>query len=198
MTGHPPAGGRPLRRLARLLIRPNKLRRPSDRVEGAFVFLLIVAFLAAVAAAPYLGQRFYQSQRATAAPLHDVVAVLSQSGPADSNLAGDGQAAARWRAPDGQERSGVLSTVIAPAIWGATVGERVQVWVTRSGIPSPPPPGGLELAFTSVVIAFGAACGAGVVLLICYWLGRLILDRRRLAAWESAWSLTGPRWSSHR
>lgn len=198
MTGHARAGGRPLRRLARLLIRPNKLRRVSDRVEGGFVLLLIVAFLAAVAAAPYLGQRFYQSQRATAAPLRDVVAVLTQSGPTNSDLAGDGQATARWRAPDGLERSGVLSTVIAPAIWGASAGERVELWVTRSGEPSPPPPGTLELAFTSVIIAIGAASGAGVALLICYWLCRLILDRRRMAAWETAWSLTGPRWSSHR
>lgn len=198
MTGEAPVGGRLPRRPVRLLIRPNKLRRSSDRVEGAFVLLLIVTFLAAVAAAPYLGQRFYQSQRATSAPLREVVAVLSQTGPTDSDLAGDGQATARWRAPDGQQRSGVLSTVIAPAIWGASAGERVQVWVTWSGEPSPPPPGTLELAFTSVVIAIGAACGTGVALLICYWLGRLILDRRRMAAWESAWSLTGPRWSSHR
>ena len=27
---------------------------------------------------------------------------------------------------------------------------------------------------------------------------RLVLDRRRLAAWASAWSLTGPRWSTRR
>jgi hypothetical protein len=25
-----------------------------------------------------------------------------------------------------------------------------------------------------------------------------VLDRRRLAAWESAWSLTGPRWTTRR
>ncbi len=28
---------------------------------------------------------------------------------------------------------------------------------------------------------------------VCYGLCRLVLDSRRLAAWESAWSLTGPR-----
>jgi hypothetical protein len=33
-------------------------------------------------------------------------------------------------------------------------------------------------------------------LLVCYGLCRLVLDRRRLAAWESAWSLTGPRWTT--
>jgi hypothetical protein len=42
-------------------------------------------------------------------------------------------------------------------------------------------------------LAAGAAVAgrAGVALLICYALCPLVLDRRRLAAWESAWSLTG-------
>ncbi len=31
-----------------------------------------------------------------------------------------------------------------------------------------------------------------MALLICCALDRLALDRRRLAAWESAWALTGP------
>jgi hypothetical protein len=40
--------------------------------------------------------------------------------------------------------------------------------------------------------------GAGVVFVIFYALWRLALDRRRLAVWESAWSLTGPRWTTRR
>ena len=42
-------------------------------------------------------------------------------------------------------------------------------------------------------LAAGAAVagGAGIALLISYALCRLALNRRRLAAWESAWSLTG-------
>jgi hypothetical protein len=35
---------------------------------------------------------------------------------------------------------------------------------------------------------------AGLALLLVYALCRLVLDRRRLAAWESAWDRTGPRW----
>jgi hypothetical protein len=52
--------------------------------------------------------------------------------------------------------------------------------------------------FNSVALAFGAVLGAAIVLLICYWLGRLALDRRRVAAWASEWSLTGPRWTTRR
>ena len=49
-------------------------------------------------------------------------------------------------------------------------------------------------------LASGAAVagGAGIALLISYALCRLALDRRRLTAWESAWSLTGPRWTTRR
>jgi hypothetical protein len=42
------------------------------------------------------------------------------------------------------------------------------------------------------------AGGAGLALLACYGLCRLVLDRWRLAAWESSWSLTGPRWTTRR
>ena len=50
----------------------------------------------------------------------------------------------------------------------------------------------------ALAVGAGAAGGAVAALLICYALCRLALDRRRLAAWESAWSLTGPRWTTRR
>jgi hypothetical protein len=46
--------------------------------------------------------------------------------------------------------------------------------------------------------ATSVAGGAGMAVLVCYGLCRLVLDRRRLAAWESAWSQTEPRWSTRR
>lgn len=185
-------------RLARLLIGPNRLRRPSDRVEGLLAVLLAAAFLAAVAAAPSFGEHLYQSQRADAAQLHGATAVLTQSGPSDNYVTGEGAANARWRAPDGRRQKGVLTTVIAPGIWGAAAGARVQVWLTDSGQPENPPVGAAQTMFTSVVLAISAVLGAAITLLICFWLGRLALDRRRLAAWTSEWSLTGPRWTTRR
>jgi hypothetical protein len=192
------AVGGPVQRLARLFIAPNKLRRPSDRIEGAVAVLLSVVFLTAVAAAPWLGVRFYQSQRADASGLRPAVAVLTQAGPADVFLPISGEAAARWRAPDGQRRSGFLTTMTAPGIWGAPAGARVQVWLTRSGQPEIPPSGPWEVGFVSVMVAIGAACCGGIVVFICYWLCRLALDRRRLAAWASEWSVAGPRWTTRR
>ena len=198
MAGEAREATSPWRRLARLLIGRNKLRRPADRIEGAVVVLLLAAFVTAVAAAPIFGAAIYQSQRAATARLRPAVAVLSQNGPYDGGTTGDGQALARWQAPDGQHVSGYLNTETAPGIWGSPAGTRVQIWVTRSGEPTAPPPGATVVLFTAIVIAISAACGAGIALIVCYWLCRLVLDRRRLAAWESAWALTGPRWTTRR
>ena len=185
-------------RLARLLIGRNGLRRPSDRLEGLLVALLAAAFLAALAAAPYFGERLYQSQRAGAAQLHAATAVLTQNGPSDNDVTGEGEATARWRAPDGRQQTGILSTTTAPGISGADTGARVRVWLTDSGTPQAPPVSAAESMFSSVVLATGSLLGAAVVLLICYWLGRVAVDRQRLALWASEWSLTGPRWTTRR
>jgi hypothetical protein len=198
MPGEAGGAARAWRRLARLLMGRNKLRRPSDRIEGAVALLLSAAFLAAVIAAPVFGAAIYRSQRAAAARMHPAVAVLAQNGPYDGGVAGDGQALARWPVPGGRQRSGLLTTQTAPGIWGASAGTRVPVWLNASGEPAEPPPGATVVLFTAIVIAISAACGAGIALILCYWLFRLVLDRRRLAAWESAWALTGPRWTTRR
>jgi len=46
------------------------------------------------------------------------------------------------------------------------------------------------------VLTIAAVLGTAIVLLTCYALGRLAIDRRRLAKWTSEWSLTGPRWTT--
>jgi hypothetical protein len=198
MTGKCRAAARPLRWLARLLITPSRLRRRSDRIEGAIVVLLSAAFLAAAAAAPLIGARFYHAQRAQAAELHPATAVLTQNGPTSTSLAPGGQAAARWRAPDGQLRSGMLSASSVPLLWNARKGDRVAVWLTASGQPQSQPPGPFGALLASIVITAAIVSIAAIAAFSFYWLGRLALDRRRLAAWASEWGATGPRWTTRR
>ncbi|HUA30439.1 MAG TPA: hypothetical protein VMC03_16270 [Streptosporangiaceae bacterium] len=191
-------GERAVRRSARMLIGRNELRRSCDRVEGTMVALLLAAFLVVIAGAFVLGTHIYARQRAEAARLHPSLAVLTQSGPYNTGLNVVGETTARWDAPGGRARSGMLTTVNTPGIWDAKAGQRVQVWLTAAGQPVAPPPGATEVMFTAIVIGFSAACGAGAVLLGGYGLTRLLLDRRRAAAWESAWELTGPQWTPRR
>jgi hypothetical protein len=189
---------RRMSRLVRWLAGRNVLRRPVDRIEGAVLVALSAAFLVAVAVASLLGAHTYQSQRAASASLRPAVAVLIQAGPPYGSLAHLGQAEARWRDPGGGEQSGVLTTVTTPGITGAAAGARIPVWLDRSGQPGAPPGGQVAMTVNALAVGAAAAGGAGIALLIFYALCRLALDRRRLAAWESAWSLTGPRWSTRR
>jgi hypothetical protein len=196
-----PARARPRRisRLVRWLAGRNTLRRPVDRIEGTVLVALAAAFLVAMAVASVIGVHTYQSQRAASAGLHPVVAVLSQAGPLSyGSLAQRGQAEARWRDPGGSEQAGVLTTATAPEILGAAAGARIPVWLDRSGHPVAPPGGQVAMIVNALAASAQVAGSAGITLLVCYGLCRLVLDRRRLAAWESAWSLTGPRWTTRR
>lgn len=188
-----------IQRLARLLAGRNPLRRPHDRVEGATMVVLTVAFLAAMAWPSFLGARLYQSQLAAAAQLRPATAILTHNGPRpDIRLVPTGQVLAHWTGPGGHEKSGVLEAVTTPGISGAVAGTRVRVWLNRLGQPVAPPPGRALMMVGAVLTALAVAAGIAAALLIPYWLCRLALDRRRLAAWESAWALTGPRWTSRR
>jgi hypothetical protein len=192
------ARGAPRRmsRLVRWLAGRNALRRPVDRIEGAVLVAFSTAFLVAIVVASILGAHTYQSQRAASVGLRPVVAVLIQAGPFYGSPAQLGQAEARWRDQGAGEQSGVLTTATTPGIIGATAGARIPVWLDRAGQPVAPPGGQVTMIVNALAVGAAVAGGAGMVLLISYALCRLALDRRRLAAWESAWSLTGPRWTT--
>jgi len=183
-------------RLARMLAGRNPLRRPIDRVEGAVLVALTAVFGVAVAVAVIVGMHTYQSEQASAR-VRPAVAVLVQHGPPAGSFPRVGQAQARWETRGG-ERSGVLTTVTVPAISGAAAGTRVAVWLTPSGQPAAPPAGEAVMVIYALITG-GAVTGvASVALLIAYALARHMLDRRRLAGWETAWARTGPSWTAQR
>jgi hypothetical protein len=183
-------------RLARLLTGRNALRRPVDRIEGAVLIALYAAFGVAVAIACIVGIHTYQVQQAATAGLRPASAVLLQDGPSADSLGRVGQVEARWFVPGGGEKSGVLTTATAPDIAGAASGGRVPVWLNRSGQPAGPPADQAVMIIYSLVAGAMVAAPAGMVLLGVYALCRVVLDRRRLAAWESAWDRTGPSWTA--
>ena len=185
-------------RLARLLTGRNPLRRPVDRIEGAVLVALSAAFLAAIAFACIVGTHTYQTQRAATAGLRPAAAVLLQDGPTADRLGRIGQTEARWFLPGGGEQSGVLTTATAPEIAGAVAGDRISVWLNRSGQPVASPADQTVIIIYALTAGLVAAALAGLALLLAYALCRRILDRRRLVAWESAWNRTGPTWTTRR
>jgi hypothetical protein len=195
MSGSARPAARPLRRLGRLLLGRNELRRSADRIEAAVIVTLAAAFVTAAIAAACLAGHLYRSQHAAAARLRSAAAVLSQPGPAVAlPMAAAG---ATWRLPDGTERSGILTTATAPAIHNAPAGTTVRVWLDRSGNPATPP-SPASMICTALMAGITIIGGAAVVLIFCYLLCRMVLDRHRLAGWESAWATVGPRWTTRR
>lgn len=199
MSGEGRWTGRPLPRLARLLLGGNQLRRPSDRIEAAVLVALSAAFVTAAVVAAFLAGHIYQSQRAAAARLRPTVAVLSKPGLVVNafDVTAQEQAQATWRLPDGTERSGLLTTQTAPAVYDGRTGSTVPVWLDRSGDPQPPPPRQYDIVVNTLISGSIIPACAAVLLIYLYRLCRLALDRHRLARWESAWAATGPQWTSH-
>lgn len=157
---------------------------------------LSAAFLTASAGAALFAGHVYRSEYAVAARLRPAVAVLTQPGP----TAGSQMTAvqARWRPPDGTQRSGTLTTVTAPAIYYARAGASVRVWLDRSGEPLSPPLSPDDIVSDALFAGSMITAGVGVAVILCYVLCRIALDRHRLARWESAWAAVGPRWTSRR
>jgi hypothetical protein len=190
--------------LVRLLrgLRPdrNPLRRGSDRAETVVVAVLLAAFLAA---APFAAQaaghwaaasatRQAQAQRAS---LTQVTATLVRQAPVWSGY-GSGTGAtttARWRAPDGQARSGEVFAT-ADALTDGTV----RIWVDHSGQLANPPLTRDQVAGRTQLAAGSAVAGLAMMLAAAGWLARRALDRRRLAGWDAEWLANGPRWSPRR
>ncbi len=177
----------------------NPLRRRSDRVETVALGILLAVFLAGAPFAAHAAggwtytasARQAQAQQAT---LRRVPATLLQAAPS-WNTDGDTDSAvnARWRAPDGQLRTGA---VYVPA--GTAAGSTVQVWISPSGQQAGPPllPGQItgraQLAEELTVIALAVA------LVTVGWLIHRRLNARRLAGWDADWLAYGPRWSPRR
>ena len=178
----------------------NPLRRASDRAETAILAVLLAAFLGsapfvALAASNWangLSQREQQTQQAT---YRQVRAVLLQAPLNPAAVVGYGvallpEAAARWTAPDGQERTGLVTV---PGT--ATKGSTVLVWTDPSG-QLVAPLLQTEIAARASLAAATAVAVLAVTLTLVSVMVRRALNRHRLADWEADWLATGPHWTS--
>jgi hypothetical protein len=160
--------------------------------------LLLAAFLAgAPFAAHAAGSWTYATSareaQAQQAVVHEVPATLLQAATPWSVTVGGSEAEARWRAPDGQERTAQL---IVPG--GSAAGSTVPVWTDQAGQLTEPPLQHSQVAGRADISRALAVVTLAVTLILVGWLGRRALDRRRLAGWDADWLATGPRWSPRR
>lgn len=147
----------------------NPLRRASDRAEAWIRAGLLVVFLVAgPMAAVAAGQWTAHS-----------AGVQASTQPAPAHPASArASAAVQLRPPMGLAAPPAAAHAEAAQAAG---GQRPGRFAGDAG---------LAAVLTLVAVAF--------VLLAVMRLIRLVLNRRRLAAWEQAWQAIGPRWTGHR
>ena len=177
--------------------RGNPLRRPVDRTEarliaGLLVIFLITSPLVAVATAHLAygaSLRALHAQRSW----REVTATLVQKVTDTSGSTGGWApvAAAKWTAPDGRTRHGII------AVDGsAQAGQHVTIWVDGTGQPAMSPQSRSSAVLSAVGTGLSAPVFLALLLILAGWIVRLILNRRRLADWENEWKAVGPRWRS--
>jgi hypothetical protein len=175
----------------------NVLRRRWDRIESAVVIGLVALFLIAGPAAAVAAGR--AADRAVLAQAHGqqawrrVTATLIRRDTDRLQSATSGSAAlfarARWSA-GGRGRTGWV-----PVSPGQRRRGTAAVWVGADGRLTGPPG---ALANRDLEVSLAAASGALGLACVLFLAGagaRGVLDRRRMAGWETAWRAAGPQWS---
>jgi len=191
--------GRRARRAARRLgLDGNPLRRRTDRIATWLAAQFLVVVLIGVPLSGVLA--FTWAGRAGAAELRaerswrEVPAVLLRSVPVSGSVAGSvfgySWVPARWTAPDGRVRSGDI-----PVEVGLSAGRTVPMWVDATGTPTDVPLTHRAVLARAATAATVAALLLLIVLFCLAAVGRWLLERRRLADWELAWSIVGPQWT---
>ena len=173
----------------------NPLRRTLDRLEGAVVGALAVAFLGGAPLATSAAWQFAydfgaRTAHAQQESWHQVPAVVLAAAPTDGYSGYQPLVRARWTAPDGARRTGAV-----PAPPGIPAGRTVRVWVDTAGQLTGPPLQPQQVRGQAVMAAVLASVVLGEMLLCTGQLVHCLLGRRRLAAWEADWRATGPQWT---
>jgi hypothetical protein len=186
-------------RLARWLgLDANPLRRRTDRMAACLGAGLLVMFLAAaplltlatISWAGHFGAAEQRAQRGW----REVSAVLLRSAPAPpafaGGLYGGTWVPAKWTAPDGRPRTGEIDVIT-----GLAKGQTVPIWVNPAGLPTGPPLTHRAVLARTVLAAAVVPVVLAIVLGFVAGVGRWVIDRRRLAGWDSAWASVGPQWT---
>ena len=178
----------------------NPLARAADRMEATARALLTTLWLCTLPFVAVLGSAAWQQASATAADQqHSRSSTTAQLLADAPDIAIDDQgmfvdqqqrATARWIAPDGSERTGSVTTAA-----GGHTGDRIKIWVDRTGAVTSPPASPTTSAVLIITLATGVALAWGALLAVAQYGIRRRLDRRRMAGWDDEWERIGPLWS---
>lgn len=189
-----------VRRLAcRLGLDANPLRRRTDKIGTFLAAQLLLVFLVgapllAIVAYGWAGRVGAAEQRAERSWREVPAVLLMKSVPSPNSFAsglfGYSWVPARWVAPNGHVRSGQIAVEV-----GMAAGRTVPIWVDDAGRPTDAPLTRRAVQARAATVAAVATLALVITLSFLAWAGRKLLDRRRLADWELAWAIVGPKWT---
>jgi hypothetical protein len=196
------SGRRGRRPLLRFLLGSGPLKRGTDRVEMTSRLLLLLALLLTAPAAALCGIAAHGHllgiARVQVAERHAVSAVVltdPQTGSARDaeNYSQVVDATVRWVTATGDGRT---ATVAVPST--AHAGDRVPLWISRSGARTTPP--FTREAADTDSLSLGAAVMFGLPLVAwgLHGLTRMLLDARRARQWGEGWLAVEPLWAQRR
>jgi hypothetical protein len=194
-----PVGVSPLARLIRgLRADRNPLRRATDRLETAIVAGLVATFLIGAPAVAMISWHWASAAglRAEQIIRYKVHATLLENAPGalySPYWPVAMPALARWTAPNGSLRTGLVD-----ADSGGRAGTMVTIWTDETGRPIGQAPRRGQVTTQAALAAVDAAIVLGIVLLVAGTLALRSVNRRKLAAWDAAWQVVGPQWTSRR
>ena len=174
----------------------NPLRRGSDRLETVVLAMLVIVFLAAapfaaLASGSWTLARAHQAQLAERASSYQVPALVLKLEAPSGGAYGDPSAHARWTAHDGKVVTGDIAVPL-----GAAVGSTQWLWTTADGRLTDPPLQDSQVTGQAYFAEGAAVFTLAVLVTITGLLARRTLDKRRMAAWDTEWRATGPRWTT--
>ncbi len=186
------------RSLRRLGFDRNPKRRGTDRIQAIIRVGLLVVFLAgAPAAAVYAGHVIYLSgmraERAEAAAWHRVPAVILRVTPTAtgwSRSAASALLSVQWVRTDGSWGTGKITGAKTALAGGTTT-----VWVDAKGRRAHLPLTRTEVITQVIRAAVAIPVALALLLAAIYGVISLLLDKHRLACWETDWSATEPQWT---
>ncbi|MEV0086291.1 hypothetical protein [Saccharopolyspora sp. NPDC050642] len=172
----------------------NPMRRRTDYFEPAALLLVALIAVATVVAALFVAQselrgRLADVDREQAAKHQVVATVVAELGAGAGNA--HRPVAVRWgQSPD--ERFAVIEL---PA--RAPAAGTVPVWLDQQGRPTSPPLTRAEATQAAGMAGASVLLGSALVTTVALMGARLIVTRRRLAAWAAEWEKVGPQWRNH-
>ncbi|GAA5022131.1 Rv1733c family protein [Streptomyces siamensis] len=182
--------------------RRNPLRRRSDLVQAWIGLGLLLAALTAAPAAMFLGgdaayRHYTRTARHQAETRHQTTAVLLEDVPRHpepgSAEAKETRYPAKVRFTDPEGHTHTATTDVQPAL---PKGSTVRVWAGTDGKVTDPPLSPSQIRSRAMSSGIVAALGVHATAAAAYGIATRILHRRNLAAWDTAWADTAPRWTT--